>query len=118
MGRLSEPGHSQTVLRGIIWLALIYVVCGSAYKYQTMGARGMDMLPHIGFWMEYPRLVVDGITYVQILLGQAVGKNVSGGGGGSGFGGSGFGGSSFGGGSGFQPMGSDRDSFAHFEPTR
>eukprot|EP00401_Gymnodinium_catenatum_P066345 CAMPEP_0117540194 /NCGR_PEP_ID=MMETSP0784-20121206/43374_1 /TAXON_ID=39447 /ORGANISM="" /LENGTH=347 /DNA_ID=CAMNT_0005336843 /DNA_START=35 /DNA_END=1075 /DNA_ORIENTATION=+ len=94
--RLNKAGVSEGFLRGIIWIGLIYLIIGSAYKYQTMGARGKDMIPHIGFWMEYPQLVADGIRYMQILVGNLVGKHM---------GGSGV----------HQPRATDRDSFAHFE---
>lgn len=90
------------MLRGVIMIAVVYLVGGGAYKYQTMGARGLEMVPHIGFWMEYPQLVADGLRYVGILAGDCVGRP-----------------SARGGSGGFQAsVPSDRDTFAHFEPSK
>jgi len=87
-------------LRCAILIACAYLGIGGAYKYQMMGARGMDMVPHVGFWQEYPGLVIDGLRYTQVLLGGAL-PSASG---------------NF---NGFQQMGKgDRDTFAHFEPSR
>merc|ERR1711862_1024093 len=81
---------ASALLRGIIWIALAYVGIGSFFKYQS-GAQGLDMIPHVSFWMEYPAMVSDGVTYSKILLGlQASGApdilsgGVNRGGGGSG----------------------------------
>lgn len=59
---------ASELLRGVILVALAYLAIGSAFKYQT-GARGMDMIPHITFWAEYPAMVNDGVQYSKILLG-------------------------------------------------
>jgi len=59
---------ASNLMRGIILFGFAYVSVGSFFKYQT-GARGMEMLPHITFWMEYPAMVNDGVTYSKILLG-------------------------------------------------
>jgi len=99
------------LLRHIIEITVVYLVVGMAYKYQALGARGMDMIPHISFWMEYPELVQDGIKYSVQVLGGYFGMDVSSSSGGSG----GFLG---GGGGGYEPMGRDRDTFAHFEPSK
>lgn len=59
---------ASNLLRGVILIAFFYVSVGSFFKYQT-GARGMDMIPHVSFWMEYPAMVADGVTYSKTLLG-------------------------------------------------
>lgn len=94
-----EHGRYWAILRGFLAWVAAYLVLGSAYKYQTAGARGMDMIPHIGFWIEYPNLVRDGVGYISMLI--------------SGF----FGGESSSKGasassSGFQTIGRARDSFS------
>lgn len=61
-------GASTSLLRGLILLGFAYVSVGSFFKYQ-MGARGMDMIPHVSFWMEYPAMVNDGVLYTKVLLG-------------------------------------------------
>merc|ERR1719401_524476 len=69
---------ASSLLRGLILFGLAYLVLGSFFKYQ-MGARGVDMIPHVSFWMEYPNFVVDGMTYSKMLLGlQQMGSTSSG----------------------------------------
>eukprot|EP00403_Amphidinium_massartii_P011699 CAMPEP_0178415698 /NCGR_PEP_ID=MMETSP0689_2-20121128/23684_1 /TAXON_ID=160604 /ORGANISM="Amphidinium massartii, Strain CS-259" /LENGTH=343 /DNA_ID=CAMNT_0020037023 /DNA_START=179 /DNA_END=1210 /DNA_ORIENTATION=- len=99
---IHQHGASSTLLRGIIWIALIYLGIGVTYKHQVLGARGLDMIPHVGFWMEFPGLVVDGMRYSAMAVSEIVGngglesRN-----------------------SGFQPMGgSARDTFTYFEPSK
>jgi len=60
---ITNYGVATELLRGVILIAIAYLVIGCAYKYQAEGARGISMIPHIGFWKEYPRLVSDGWTY-------------------------------------------------------
>lgn len=95
---LGKHGVGSGMLLDILMIALVYLGVGSAYKYQTMGARGIDMIPHIGFWMEYPKLVSDGMNYSMMIVGGWIGQP------------------SLKGGGGYQPVGSDRDTFSHFEP--
>eukprot|EP00929_Paragymnodinium_shiwhaense_P033976 TRINITY_DN18549_c0_g1_i1.p1 TRINITY_DN18549_c0_g1~~TRINITY_DN18549_c0_g1_i1.p1 ORF type:complete len:365 (-),score=82.24 TRINITY_DN18549_c0_g1_i1:120-1214(-) len=97
---ITDYGKSTEMLRGVIWIAVIYVLVGSVYRFQLMGARGWDVVPHRDFWEEYPILVLDGVRYAQILIGGITGKDLGGG--------VPFGGSS----GGFQPIGSDKDTFA------
>lgn len=65
---LDRYGAASSLLRGLVLLGFAYVSIGSFFKYQ-MGARGLEMVPHVSFWMEYPNLVADGMTYSKILLG-------------------------------------------------
>merc|ERR1712232_1497650 len=58
---IQHPGTASMLLRSVVLFGLVYLVAGSVVKYQTMGARGLDMIPHVGFWMEYPQLVMDGV---------------------------------------------------------
>ncbi|CAJ1398809.1 unnamed protein product [Effrenium voratum] len=97
---IDHYGAAWGLLRGIIEVALIYLACGAIYKHQTMGARGVQMIPHLGFWMDYPNLVVDGVKYAQMMVSQSTGQKSSSGG--------------------FMPLGmpAERDSFADFEPSR
>jgi hypothetical protein len=60
---ITNYGVATELLRGVILIAIAYLVIGCAYKYQAEGARGLSMIPHIGFWKEYPRLVADGWKY-------------------------------------------------------
>lgn len=70
---IEEYGKATILLRGVILWGFAYVLVGSFFKYQT-GARGIDMIPHIGFWMEYPKLVEDGVTYSKVLMGMQAGS--------------------------------------------
>ncbi|CAE8682872.1 unnamed protein product, partial [Polarella glacialis] len=112
---IENRNAASGLLRGLLEAAAIYLVCGCVYKHQALGARGQDMIPHIDFWLEYPAMVVDGIKYAQMMAQELVGKS----GGGQGSFGGGF--SSGGSAGSFQPIGAssnDRDTFAHFEPSK
>lgn len=71
---LGTFGSAQSLLRVVIILAIIYLLVGSFIKYQLMGASGINAIPHVGFWLDYPQLVIDGVTYSKILLDGAMGK--------------------------------------------
>jgi len=62
------------LLRHLIIYAIIYLAVGSLIKYQTMGARGTDVIPHIQFWSEYPKLVSDGMVYSKMLVDDLLGN--------------------------------------------
>lgn len=38
-------------------LAFAYVVLGMTVNYFMVGARGIEMFPHLGFWRDFPSLV-------------------------------------------------------------
>ena len=71
---LGTFGSAQSLLRVLVILAIIYLLVGSFIKYQLMGATGINAIPHVGFWLEYPQLVMDGVAYSKILLDGAMGK--------------------------------------------
>lgn len=66
---IEKRGVASELLRGTILLGIMYLAVGSAIKYQALGARGRDVIPHVGFWAEYPGLVRDGLLYSKILAG-------------------------------------------------
>jgi len=90
---------------------LLYLIIGAVYKSQALGSSGVDMIPHIGFWVEYPRLVQDGMELSKQITGSWLGMDFSASGSSGGFGG-------LSGNTGFEPLGktSGRDTFANFEP--
>lgn len=103
--KVEHLGHrnaASDLLRGVIMVAVVYFGVGSAYKYQALGARGLDMVPHVGFWMEYPNLVADGVKYASALVSELCGGRPA------------------------MPMGmpsggmagADRDTFANFTPSK
>eukprot|EP00929_Paragymnodinium_shiwhaense_P114898 TRINITY_DN83450_c0_g1_i1.p1 TRINITY_DN83450_c0_g1~~TRINITY_DN83450_c0_g1_i1.p1 ORF type:complete len:385 (+),score=57.47 TRINITY_DN83450_c0_g1_i1:64-1218(+) len=73
---IDKRGVASELLRGVLMLGAAYLCIGALVKSQTTGARGMDLIPHIGFWMEYPALVADGFQYCQLLFGAAAGKPI------------------------------------------
>lgn len=66
---IEQRGRATELLRGTILLGLFYLVVGSAINYQMHGARGPEVIPHLSFWSEYPKLVNDGVAYAKIIVG-------------------------------------------------
>lgn len=77
---IEHYGAASSLLRGIIVVVFLYLVGGSAMKYQG-GARGPEVIPHLSFWMEYPKLVVDGMLYSKQIVCEMVGMGAPAGGG-------------------------------------
>jgi len=71
---LGQFGSAQSLLRVVIIFAVIYLAVGSFIKYQMMGSSGINVIPHIGFWLDYPQLVMDGVAYSKMLIDGASGK--------------------------------------------
>ncbi|KAK3852146.1 hypothetical protein Pcinc_041251 [Petrolisthes cinctipes] len=42
----------------------VYLVVGYLYRRLIIGARGIELLPHISFWMDFPLLVQDGFFFL------------------------------------------------------
>jgi len=99
---IDKRGQASDLLRGVIIVGLVYFGVGSAYKYHALGAQGLDMIPHVGFWMEYPNLVMDGVKYTSAFFTELLGGRPA------------------------VPMGmpsggisgADRDTFANFTPSK
>lgn len=70
---IEDRGVASELLRGLVLIAIVYICAGCAYKAQVLGSRGIDMIPQVAFWLEYPRLVSDGWAYVWILFGELFG---------------------------------------------
>ncbi|KAF8933179.1 hypothetical protein BGZ58_006522 [Dissophora ornata] len=43
---------------------LVYVVAGAVYKHKVYHATGLDLLPNIDFWRDFPGLVMDVTRHV------------------------------------------------------
>merc|ERR1712048_37043 len=71
---IEERGKATMFLRSIFMIACFYLGVGCCIKSQMYNARGVEMIPHVGFWSEYPGLVFDGWTYAQILAGGWLGS--------------------------------------------
>jgi hypothetical protein len=73
------------------WPAVIilYLVIGMIYKWKKLGAVGLEMIPNIDFWKEFPFYFRDGFLVIWFWIMTLVGKirgtgGPSGGGGGGG----------------------------------
>lgn len=71
---IENRGVATMLLRSVIMIAVVYLVGGAVYKNQTYGSSGVDAIPHIGFWKEYPQLVLDGVQYATGFGRQFMGK--------------------------------------------
>ncbi|KAF9400436.1 hypothetical protein BGX21_004307 [Mortierella sp. AD011] len=58
---MSSFGVFMTVLTV---LGLIYLVAGAVYNHKVYGARGLDLLPNIDFWRDFPSLVADVVRHI------------------------------------------------------
>ena len=56
-------------------LVSVRQILSASTPLEAMGARGLDMVPHIGFWREYPDLVADGIRYTIMMFNEFVGSS-------------------------------------------
>jgi len=41
----------------------LYLAIGMVVKYNRYDARGVDMVPNIDFWREFPGLIRDGMRF-------------------------------------------------------
>ncbi|CAK0846236.1 unnamed protein product [Prorocentrum cordatum] len=76
---IENRGVATMLLRSVLMIAAVYLVGGAVYKNQTYGSSGVDAIPHIGFWREYPQLVLDGVQYATGFGRQFMGKGAGGG---------------------------------------
>jgi hypothetical protein len=49
----------------IIFCVLLVLYCGIGmfYKYKKLGVTGIETIPNVEFWRDYPSLVKDGIAF-------------------------------------------------------
>jgi hypothetical protein len=57
------------LLKGFLVLVTLYVVIGVIVMKKVYNANGIESLPHLSFWMSYPGLVMDGVSFVMDKLG-------------------------------------------------
>eukprot|EP00747_Dinoflagellata_sp_TGD_P162830 gnl/TRDRNA2_/TRDRNA2_180864_c0_seq1.p1 gnl/TRDRNA2_/TRDRNA2_180864_c0~~gnl/TRDRNA2_/TRDRNA2_180864_c0_seq1.p1 ORF type:complete len:343 (+),score=40.98 gnl/TRDRNA2_/TRDRNA2_180864_c0_seq1:83-1111(+) len=72
-GEIEEHVHGlscpSNLLSMLLMIAAVYLGAGSYYKMQVMGITEFpDFIPHIGFWLGYPSLVMDGIDWASLML--------------------------------------------------
>ncbi|KAG0229298.1 autophagy-related protein 27 [Mortierella sp. GBAus27b] len=63
---VSEGGMSGfgVFLRVVAIIAAFYLIAGMAYNHYMYGAKGMDMIPNIDFWRDFPYLVTSVVRHV------------------------------------------------------
>eukprot|EP00731_Ephydatia_muelleri_P004006 Em0002g182a len=61
----SPVGVVGFILISLIFVALIaYFVIGAIMMYTLKGARGIEVIPNIGFWKDLPFLIKDGVLFM------------------------------------------------------
>ena len=66
---ITEESSAFILLRGIAILFCLYIIVGAMIMAKYYNADGLDRIPHLSFWLAYPGLVVDGITFVGDRIG-------------------------------------------------
>lgn len=52
------------IILGICVFFFVYIVIGMLIKFKKYEARGLDLVPNIGFWSDIPYLIKDGFCFV------------------------------------------------------
>ncbi|KAJ2652083.1 type II membrane protein [Coemansia sp. RSA 1250] len=60
----SGGGFFSTLFTMFIIVASLYLVVGVMYKYLVVRASGMDLIPNLAFWREFPYLCTDFAQHV------------------------------------------------------
>ena len=67
----------------------LYCGLGMVYKYKKLGVTGIETIPNIEFWRDYPGLIKDGMAYFLSLVRSCLAKGgppaAAGGGSGGGY---------------------------------
>jgi len=64
-------------LRGLFIFFCIYAAVGCWYKITYENATGLDRMPNLSFWLDYPQLVLDGVNFsvAKVVGGGTAGFN-------------------------------------------
>ncbi|KAJ2716112.1 hypothetical protein H4R19_000831, partial [Coemansia spiralis] len=62
-------GILSTVTTIAFFLFALYLVVGAMYKYLVVRARGLDVIPNLAFWREFPYLCADFAQHVWSMVG-------------------------------------------------
>jgi hypothetical protein len=57
------------LLKGFLLIATLYLVIGMIIMRKVYDVSGIESLPHLSFWIAYPGLVMDGVSFVMDRLG-------------------------------------------------
>ncbi|KAF9423046.1 hypothetical protein BGZ94_008414 [Podila epigama] len=62
----TAPGMSSfgIFMTALFIFGLIYLILGALYNHQVYGAKGLDLLPNLDFWRDFPGLVADVARHV------------------------------------------------------
>jgi len=60
-------GYSTGSILDIIFftISFAYLGLGISVNYFLVGARGVEMIPNLDFWKDFPALVLDGMKFLQ-----------------------------------------------------
>ncbi|XP_055388329.1 uncharacterized protein LOC129616781 [Condylostylus longicornis] len=60
-------GYSTGSVLVIIFFTLcfVYLGLGVSVNFCLVGARGIEMMPNLDFWKDFPALVLDGVKFLQ-----------------------------------------------------
>lgn len=61
----SKPSTGTVLLIMLFVTFLSYFIIGATVNAIYLGARGMEIVPHVDFWRDLPSLVRDGAVYLQ-----------------------------------------------------
>lgn len=61
----SKPSTGTVLLIMLFVVAVSYFLIGATVNAFYIGARGMEIVPHVDFWRELPSLVRDGAQFIQ-----------------------------------------------------
>jgi len=69
-------GGGTIFLIVLLVLVILYCALGFAYNFKKLGKQGLDAVPNIEFWKEFPSYVKDGCTFtMNKIKGLRKGKN-------------------------------------------
>ena len=66
---ITQEHSAFIILRGLAIAFCLYILVGAIIMAKYYNANGVERIPHLSFWLAYPGLVVDGITFVADRLG-------------------------------------------------
>eukprot|EP00657_Telonema_sp_P-1_P012645 TRINITY_DN9319_c0_g1_i1.p1 TRINITY_DN9319_c0_g1~~TRINITY_DN9319_c0_g1_i1.p1 ORF type:complete len:126 (+),score=18.40 TRINITY_DN9319_c0_g1_i1:135-512(+) len=72
-------GWGWTFVICLAVVTLIYCAIGVCYKVKKVGVTGIEAIPNIEFWRDYPALVQEGCAYSLATISGCIGKSGGGG---------------------------------------
>lgn len=79
------PANKPNTIMGLQWgwifiisfgvATVLYCGGGMFYKYKKLGVTGIETVPNIEFWRDYPGLVKDGVAFSISKVMQCFGRS-------------------------------------------